>query len=288
VSTSTDEVTAGRGASHPAPAVPLADADDEQRFGGKAAALGQARRAGLPVPDGVALPADLVAAVVAADPDAIRQVAAALPAGPLAVRSSAIGEDGPAGSFAGQHLSLLNVEGLERVVEAIVAVAASAAGAAARAYRQRTGVGDGTACGVVLQHLFPAAVAGVLFTRDPVSGRDERVIEASWHLGESVVGGLVTPDRYRLGRDGVIRQVVVGHKDVAVVPLEGGGTATRPVTPDQARLRCLSDAQLAALGELAERCEREFTGEHDLEWAIGADRWGQDQLVLLQRRPITA
>lgn len=283
----TDVLRAGDGAGHSAPAA-LTEAVDEQRFGGKAAALAQARRAGLPVPDGVALPADLVAAVAASDAGAIRLLAAALPPGPLAVRSSAIGEDGESSSFAGQHLSVLNVEGLEAVVAAVAAVAASAAGAAARSYRERTGVGPGTACGVVLQRLFPADVAGVLFTRDPVSGRDERVIEASWCLGETVVAGLVNPDRYRLGRNGEIRQVFIGNKDVAVVPLTGGGTVTRPVPSDRARLRCLTDEQLAALGELAWRCEQAFAGEHDLEWAIGADREGQDQLVLLQRRPITA
>ncbi len=189
--------------------VPLADAADEARFGGKAAALSVALRAGLPVPGGVALSVGLVGALLAGDPAARQAVADAVAAldGPLAVRSSAIGEDGAASSFAGQHLTELNVIGAAAVLDAVGAVGASASAESAVAYRSRVGadaLGDEPCCGVVVQRLVAAEVAGVLFTRNPVTGADERVIEASWALGEAVVGGLVTPDCYRVARDGTV------------------------------------------------------------------------------------
>ena len=64
--------------------------------------------------------------------------------------------------------------------------------------------------GVVVQELVPADVAGVLFTRNPVTGAAERVIEASWGLGEAVVAGLVVPDRYRLDARGRVLERVGG------------------------------------------------------------------------------
>jgi pyruvate,water dikinase len=165
-----------------------------------------------------------------------------------------------------------------------VAVGRSADAESAAAYRRRMGApGAGGRCGVVVQTLVPADVAGVMFTRNPVTGADERVIEASWALGESVVAGTVTPDCYRLGRDGTVLQSYVGRKSTAVVALPGGGTQTRAVDAAMAAAPCLDAAQLAALNALASRCDEVFDGAHDLEWAFAGGA-----LALLQRRPVTA
>ena len=69
---------------------------------------------------------------------------------------------------------------------------------------------------VVLQELVDADCAGVLFTRNPLDGADELVVEAAWGLGERVVAGLVTPDRFRVARDGTVLERVAGEKDLAV------------------------------------------------------------------------
>ena len=123
--------------------LPLADVTDPMAFGGKAVALGSAMRAGLPVPDGVALSVDTVEAVVRADPDdvpALHRVCAG--GGPRAVRSSAVGEDSAGASFAGAHCTVLGVCDPEAVVAAVRRVHASADAPQARAYRAQLGLGD--------------------------------------------------------------------------------------------------------------------------------------------------
>lgn len=266
-------------------AVPLADADDDRAFGGKAVQLGAAIRAGLPVPAGLALAADLVEALARGDRAALTVVGAACNGltGPLAVRSSAVGEDSAGASFAGHHASLLNMQGLAAVVRAVGAVWRSASSPAALEYRRRVGVLGRVRMGVVVQRMVAADVAGVLFTRDPVTGVDELVVEASWGLGEAIVQGMVVPDLYRIARSGEVRLRKAGWKQVAIRPQMTGDTAAEPVGPDLVEKLCLADPELRALFELASRCEDVFgAGPHDIEWAFEAG-----ELYLLQRRPVT-
>lgn len=264
--------------------VALQEAVDEAAFGGKAVQLGAAIRAGLPVPPGVALPAVLVDAVAATEPGATASLAGVWSAlgGPLAVRSSAVGEDSAAASFAGQHLTCLNVNSVAALLEAVRAIRESAHAAAALRYRDRLGITGPPRIGVVLQQLVIPDRAGVLFTQNPLDGRDERVIEASWGLGEAVVAGLVTPDRYRVSRDGRVVERTPGTKSIAVCVMPGEGTREEPVPAERVRALCLEDAHLHRLHALASRCEEVFGGAQDLEWAFAGET-----LHLLQRRPIT-
>lgn len=262
---------------------PLGDAADESVFGGKAAALATAVRAGLPVPPGLALAYSFVEAVGAGRPAAVGALAALpVPAGRLAVRSSAIGEDSAAASFAGQHATMLNVGGEQELLEAVRAVWRSATTEAALAYRQRLGVEGPPRMGVVVQRLAAAEVAGVLFTVNPVTGADERVIEAAWGLGEAVVQGMVVPDRYRVSRAGALLEWVPGHMRSAVRPRAEGSVAEEPLAPELHGVACLGDARILALHELALACERVWDGAHDIEWAFAGG-----EVVLLQRRAIT-
>jgi pyruvate,water dikinase len=199
------------------------------------------------------------------------------------VRSSAVGEDGDGASFAGQHLTVLNVRDADAAVAAVAAVAASACAESALAYRRGHGDDSVPRCGAVLQRLVPATAAGVMFTRDPLTGADQVVVEAGWALGEAVVSGLVTPDRYRLDRTGRVLERVLGTKDLAVVPAPAGGTTTVRLDAARAARPCLRDDQLAALAELGRRCDEVFGGPSDVEWAFAGDR-----LSLVQRRPVTA
>ncbi len=265
--------------------VPLAEARAESEFGGKAVQLGAAIRAGLPVPDGLALPYAFVEAVAAGEEESIAALLEKFAAldGAVSVRSSGVGEDSGQTSFAGQHATVLNVRGEDEMLDAVRAVHDSAHGADATAYREMLGVEGMPRIGVVIQLLVEPETAGVIFTRHPVSGAEERVIDASWGLGEAVVGSLVAPDNYRLDSSGQVLERTAGRKDVELRILPGGGVERTPVAAERARELCLSDADLAALNDLASACERVYEGDQDIEWAIAAGR-----VWLLQRRPLTA
>jgi pyruvate,water dikinase len=262
--------------------VPLKSVDDPELFGGKAVQLGAALRAGLPVPDGFAVAWDVVDAVASVGRSALDAPTDIWPE-PCAVRSSAVDEDSAAASFAGAHLSVLGVCGDSAVIEAISAVRASGSDAGAQAYRSKLGLESEARVGVVIQALVDSDTAGVMFTRNPLTGADERVIEASWGLGEIVVAGLVTPDRYVLSRNGALLDQSVGEKDIAIRRTAGGGTSEEDVAPELVDVPCLGTDELIALHELAKACDRVFgSTAHDIEFAFV-----DGSVHLLQRRPIT-
>jgi EmrB/QacA subfamily drug resistance transporter len=264
-------------------AVDLAEAGSAEEFGGKAAGLARALRSGLPAPGGFAISASLVERIATGDAAAEREATDWLSRYPVpvAVRSSAIGEDSASASFAGQHATILNVHEGAGLLEAIREIHASASGQAATEYRARLGIEGDVRTGAVVQSMIAAKCSGVLFTHDPMTGADERVIEASWGLGEAIVAGLVVPDRYRLRRDGQIIERKAGMKDLEILPT-ASGTEEVHVGMERATALCLDDAQLLALHQLALDCERIYGAEQDLEFAFSGGR-----LFLLQARPIT-
>lgn len=264
--------------------VPLEGAKTESLFGAKAVGLGEAARAGLPVPPGVALTGDVAEAVAAGHEDALAAVTeAAQPLTyPLAVRSSAVDEDGADASFAGQHLTLLNVTSPDGIGAAIRQIWWSANSDSVISYRQRVGLFNRPSVGVVVQSLLDPEVAGVMFTQNPVTGADERVVEASWGLGEVVVAARVIPDNFRIARSGAVLQRRAGVKEVAIRPLASGGTREEQVAPELVEALCLDDSVLAQLNDLATRCEEVYGPGRDIEWAYADGR-----LYLLQCRAIT-
>ena len=201
---------------------------------------------------------------------------------PIAVRSSAIGEDSEAASFAGQHATILNVTTFSQLTAAITEVVQSALSLSAASYREKLGVVGTPSMGIVLQELFNPESAGVMFTRNPLNGAEERVIEAAWGLGEVVVAGLVIPDYYRLSPMGEILERRVGDKDIALRLLDEGGTEEIEVPADKASARILEDDDLQNLHQLALECETVYGKDLDMEWGLAAGR-----LVLLQCRAIT-
>jgi pyruvate,water dikinase len=262
--------------------VPLAEACDEPRFGGKAVQLGAAVRARLPVPAGIALSAALVDALATGDAaDELDSIFGAVDA-PLAVRSSSVGEDSAGASFAGQHVTILNVRNAAQLADAVAAVWQSGRSEGALAYRRKLGLDEEPRMGIVVQELVDPDVAGVLFTRNPVTGADERVIEASWGLGEAVVQGFVTPDLYRVSRTGDVLERTAGQKTITLRALRDGSIARKPVAPALVEALCLDDAELTALHLLARTCEQTFESPRDIEWALAGGG-----LYLLQQRRIT-
>lgn len=264
--------------------VPLAKARDTAVFGSKAVGLGDALRDTLPVPPGIALSGEIVEAVAGGEEKAIERVekAARLLPAPLAVRSSAVDEDGAEASFAGQHLTRLNVPSVEEVASAVRDIWWSANSDSAITYRQRVGLFTRPSVGVVVQSLVNPDVAGVMFTENPITGADERVVEATWGLGEAVVAGLVIPDHYRIDRSGQVLERKPGHKRVAVRSVATGGTVEEEVPAHLAGQPCLDEQQLEELSQLALRCEEVYGRARDIEWAFAGGT-----LYLLQCRAVT-
>ena len=264
--------------------VELSLVHDESRFGGKATSLGRSLRSKLPVPEGFGLEVALVDEIARSGPAASEACEPLLRAlgGRVAVRSSAIGEDARDASFAGQHTTILNATSATTLIHAIIEVRQSAHSVAALAYRERMKIGGPPRIAVVVQRLIDADCAGVLFTRNPATGARERLIEAAWGLGETVVSGAIVPDSYRLDAQGQVLERSIGVKDIALRLLAGGGTTE--VVVDAARVHepALSDAALGELQRLTVLCESVFGEDLDIEWAFEADR-----PYLLQCRAIT-
>ncbi|MEV7009499.1 PEP/pyruvate-binding domain-containing protein [Streptosporangium sp. NPDC051022] len=300
--------------------LPLDDpAADLATAGGKGASLSRLARAGLPVPGGFHVTTEayrdfvsrdglhelIMRAVAEASPDeAARRISALfaareMPEGtaaeiraayarlgddvPVAVRSSATAEDLPEMSFAGQQETYLNIRG-DALPGAVKRCWASLWTARAIAYRAGNGVPqDEVALAVVVQELVPADAAGVLFTVNPITGaRDQMMINASWGLGEAVVGGLVTPDTVVVGRDGhEIVEERVGEKDVMTVRAPEG-TREEPVPPKLRRAAVLDRAQAVRLAELGARIEELYGTAMDVEWARR-----DGTFLIVQARPVT-
>ncbi|MGH6924283.1 MAG: PEP/pyruvate-binding domain-containing protein [Propylenella sp.] len=264
--------------------VRLSDSNDSATYGGKASHLGEAIRAGLPVPPGYALSVEALADIARGDRALrarVEEICAEL-GFPLAARSSAIGEDSADASFAGQHATVLNIISTGALIAGLCDVHRSAHSEGAVAYRKRKGIEGPIRIAAVVQKLVEPRCAGVMFTRHPLTGADELVIEAAWGLGEAVVQGMVTPDHYRLSRDGGLLEERPGDKPTAIRCAPGGGTEETELTPDLAERACLEADDLAHLADLAHRCEAVFGRRLDIEWAFA-----DGALYLLQTRPIT-
>jgi pyruvate,water dikinase len=264
--------------------VALVDAHEEARFGAKATGLGAAARNELPIPPGIALSGEIVDAVAAGRGEAIDHVVAAARGltTPLAVRSSAVDEDGAEASFAGQHLTLLNVPSIDDIAAAVREIWWSANSDSAITYRQRVGLFARPSVGVVVQSLLDPVCAGVMFTRNPINGADERMIEAAWGLGEAVVAGRVIPDSFRIAPNGEVLDRTPGRKKIAIRSANDGGTYEETLAPELVEHPCLDDDQLAQLNALAARCETVYGPGRDIEWAFAGGR-----LYLLQCRAVT-
>ena len=219
--------------------------------------------------------------------EAIARGYADLGGGPVAVRSSATGEDSADASFAGLQDTYLWVTGADDVARKVRSCWASLFSTESLSYRRRLGLGeDGLAMGVVVQRMVDAARSGVMFTRSPATGdRSVVVIEASYGLGSCVVSGEVTPDRFVINKvTGDIAERSISHKAVQHVPdLTHGGVSVMAVPPDAQSIACLSDEQLHALAAIARRVERHYGSPQDIEWAISRD----SDVYLLQSRPET-
>jgi len=203
----------------------------------------------------------------------------------VAVRSSAVSEDGEAASFAGQQETFLNVRGEETVARYVQACWASFFAPRALFYRAQKGMLSDARMAVVVQEMVLAEKSGVLFTMDPIrKRRDCMVIEAVFGLGEGVVSGEITPDHYVLDRDSgaLVDELIAVQSSAVMYDVERGGTLHVELSEDDGGARVLTDAQLQELRRTGLRVEEFFGAPQDIEWSYRGD-----ELLLLQSRPIT-
>ncbi|MGC4961342.1 PEP/pyruvate-binding domain-containing protein [Gordonia sp. DT101] len=233
--------------------IELDDITDD-RFGGKAAGLAELRRIGLSVPGGFVIADASAQGSLDRVTERFSQMAAAGTA--VAVRSSAVGEDGEDQSFAGQYDTVLGVESVDDFAAAVRKCAASVHSRRASSYRGQ----PGATMHLVVQQMVDARSAGVVFTADPTTGRrDLLVIDAVTGLGEALVDGTASPDH---------------------LILDSGGN---PVVSETGASPVLSPDEIAEIRSDAVRAAQHWGRPMDLEWAI--DRSGK--LWWLQARPIT-
>ena len=263
--------------------------------GGKGASLGRLIRAGFPVPNGFVVNTQTYrlaqeAAASGSKPftlpapavEEIRQAYRMMGGGAVAVRSSATAEDLAAASMAGQCETFLDVEGESDLLDAVQRCWASLDSPRIRAYFGEHGIDPATvAMAVVVQQLVPADVAGVLFTLDPNSnGRASMLVEANWGLGETVVGGQVQPDLFRVDREtGHVLSARIADKQVY---LPAGKSQEQSVDEALRKKPCLTSHDVLGLWKLGKRVADHFNAPQDIEWAIH-----DGKLFLLQSRPIT-
>ena len=206
---------------------------------------------------------------------------------PVAVRSSATAEDTEAASFAGMNETFLNVRGPDEVVDAVRRCWSSLFGARTVFYRAKQGFGQADMdIAVVVQIQILSTRAGVMFTIDPASGDHDRlVIEGSLGLGESVVSGQVSPDRYVIDKQTLhILKRDVKRKELIIEPLPDGGTRTRELSGDESTQPVLTDDEVRRVAELGIRDEKHYGTPQDTEWAFDEEgiAW------MLQSRPVTS
>ena len=241
---------------------------DRDRFGSKSLNLALLSRWGLPVPEGFAvafeegrsgiLSAEERRVLAAAYAELARRVGSSPLA--VAVRSSAVGEDGRELSFAGQYQTCLDVIGESELARAVEGCLASQTSERAASYLEAAGERP-AGMGVLVQQMVRASFSGVCFTRSPLAD-DEAVVEVVEGLGESLVSGERSPARVCFAREGL---EIRSSEDPEGI-LEGlGREAARKV------------------GELALEAEERFGFPVDVEWALAAG-----EIWLLQSRPISA
>jgi pyruvate, water dikinase len=300
---------------------------DRPAAGGKAASLGELCRAGLPVPAGFVITteafdcaartaglasqidhyladaphdADALAAATAAVRErinsapipadvaaAVRSACEALGDGPVAVRSSAVGEDAADASFAGLQDTYLYVTGEEQVLEHVRRCWASLYNLEAVTYRADHHGGPSPSMAVVVQRMVDPRCAGVMFTCSPTSGdRSVVAIEGSWGLGSVLVSGEVTPDSFVVSKvtGEVVRRTVSVKERLHRRDPAKSGTITADVPQHLCAQPCLTDEQIRSLAELAKKVERHYGTPQDIEWAIED---GTGALMLLQSRSET-
>lgn len=205
----------------------------------------------------------------------------------VACRSSATAEDLPGASFAGEQATYLNVKGADKVVEYVQKCWASLFTARAIFYRVKHDFPhEKVYMSVVVQKMVESEVAGVMFTVHPTTSEKNRiVIEGTWGLGESVVSGEVTPDRFVVDKDNfrIVEKDVWHDKRIMKVKGPEGETVDAKVPKEKWGKQSLSDDKVVELAKLGKQIEDHYQFPQDIEWAYESGK-----MYIVQSRAVTA
>ncbi len=201
----------------------------------------------------------------------------------VAVRSSATAEDLADASFAGQQDSFLNIKGREDLLKHIKKCFASLFTSRATYYRNKKGFKhEETSLAVVIQKMVDSDKSGVIFSTDPTYKNDNIIIEAVYGLGEGIVSGMITPDKYVLSKELKLLDKKIADKKIALTRNSGGDKVEVKLTEERSNAQVLKENELRELAKIALKLEDHYKKPQDIEFAIE-----RGEIAIVQTRAIT-
>lgn len=200
----------------------------------------------------------------------------------VAVRSSATSEDLEEASFAGQQDTFLNVKGNSNLLESIKKCFASLFTSRATYYRQKKGFKHKESkLAVIVQKMINSDKSGVIFSKDPSYKNNNIIIEAVFGLGEGIVSGKITPDRYTVSDKLKILNKKIANKKIAIIGSGEDKTETS-LTKEKSSSQVLNESEIRKLSEIALKLENHYKKPQDIEFAIE-----NNEIYIVQTRAIT-
>ncbi|MFQ5531876.1 MAG: phosphoenolpyruvate synthase, partial [Candidatus Nanoarchaeia archaeon] len=201
----------------------------------------------------------------------------------VAVRSSATAEDLADASFAGQQDSFVNIKGQTELIKHIKKAFASLFTSRATYYRNKKGFGhEKVSLAVVVQKMVDSDKSGVVFSKDPSYKNNNTIIEAVFGLGEGIVSGKITPDKYIISKELEILDKKIADKKIAITRDSSGAKTTVKLRPEKSSAQVLKDYEIRKLAEIALKLEEHYQKPQDIEFAIEGEN-----IFIVQTRPIT-
>jgi pyruvate,water dikinase len=195
---------------------------------------------------------------------------------------------GPA-SHPGQYESYLHIRGADDVVAGVRRVWSSTFNQRSLIARARQGLDTSfDRIGAAVLQMVDAKAAGVMFTANPGDGDPDRIyIESNWGLGESVVGGEVTPDSFLVAKTGleIIRRNIPEKKTWFTLDPATGKPSYQAVPDNKRTTPTLSDEEAIEIARVGALIEQHFGEAQDIEWAVDSKGAVPESIMYLQTRP---
>jgi phosphoenolpyruvate synthase/pyruvate phosphate dikinase len=261
--------------------------DDIAEVGGKAASLGEMTKMGMPIPKGFVITTEAYRQLHVAGPQALEEgilkAFQELGAKRVAVRSSAIAEDGQNASWAGQLESYLNIT-QERLLDYIQECWQSIESERAISYAEDKGLEvDDLAVAVIVQEMVDSYSSGVMFTKNPITNNTKEImVESIFGLGELIVQGMISPDNFVINKEDLVVKSANTEKKEVMLVYQNFANQEVAVPKELQDEPSITGQQLHELCELGIKIEKHYGVPMDIEWAIQ-----EGKILILQARPVT-